>query len=102
MNNSILKKVIEVICKIAKISPEVVTFEMSLDSPEIGLSSLDIVEVLVELESVYNIQFDSDVTDIKLIKNIVSIIETKRWQSDEKQKLIDDICNDLFGEAEGI
>ena len=100
MDDNILKKVTEVICEIAKLSPDVIMLEMSLDSPEIGLSSLDIVEVLVELESIYNIQFDGALNDIKMIKNIVSIIETKRSQLDKKQKLIDDICNDLFREAD--
>lgn len=100
MCKNIFEKVVEVICRTVEISPEIVRPEMSLDSPEIGLSSLDIVEVLVELESIYNIQFDSDMTDIKLISNIASIIEAKMRQSDEKQKLIDGICNDLFGAGE--
>lgn len=100
MYKDISKKVIEVICDIAEISTEAVTLDKSLDSPEIGLSSLDIVEVLVELERIYNIQFNSDMSDIKLIKNLVSDIETKIRQSDEKQELIDAVCDALFVEEE--
>ena len=100
MCKNISKKVVEVICDIAEISTEAVTLEMSLDSPEIGLSSIDIVEVLVELESIYNIQFDSDMSDVKLIKKLISTIETKVRQSNEKQELIDEVCAVLFGEGE--
>lgn len=100
MCKNISKKVVEVICDIAEISTEAVTLEMSLDSPEIGLSSIDIVEVLVELESIYNIQCDSDMSDVKLIKKLISTIETKVRQSNEKQELIDEVCAVLFGEGE--
>lgn len=100
MCKNVFEKVVDIVCSIAEISPEIIKPEMSLDSPEIGLSSLDIVEVLVELEGFFNIQFDSSMMDIKLIENIVSTIETKIRQSDEKQELIDNVCNDLFGEGE--
>lgn len=102
MCKKVFEKVVEVICKIAEIPPETIDPEMSLDSPEIGLSSLDIIEVFIELESIYNIQFDNNVIDIKLIKNIASIIETKTQQLYERQELIDEVCNNLFGEESWV
>lgn len=43
MKNDIIETVIKVICKVADITPEEIKPEMSLDSPEIGLSSIDII-----------------------------------------------------------
>ena len=100
MNKDIFDKVVETICKITGLEPQIITEEMLLDSPEIGMSSLDIVEALVELEDFYNIQFLDSPLDIKVIKNIVSIIETQLSQLNKRNEKVFEAFANLFGKDE--
>lgn len=100
MNTEITDKVKNIISEITGLDPQTIHADMSLDSPEIGMSSLDIVTTLVRLEEIYNIQFPDSPLEIKVMKNIVYLIETGLSQMKKRNEKVSDAYNNLFGKDE--
>ena len=100
MNTDIFDRVVSTIFEITELEPQSIQADMALDSPEIGMSSLDIVTTLVKLEEIYNIQFPDSPLDIKVIRNIVAIIETKLSQLKMRNEKVSDAFKNLFGKDE--
>ena len=100
MDTNILNSVVDIICKITGLESVSIHADMALDSPEIGMSSLDIVTVLVQLEEKYNIQFPDSKLDMKVINNIVEIIETELLRLKTREEMVSKAFENIFGKDE--
>jgi acyl carrier protein len=68
------KEVIEVISKVAKGK------EVTVDSniKDLGLDSLDVVDMLMDIEDKYNIEFENEeMTSFVTIKDVIASVEKK-------------------------
>lgn len=68
------KEVIEVISKVAKGK------EVTVDSniKDLGLDSLDVVDMLMDIEDKYNIEFENEeMTSFVTIKDVITSVEKK-------------------------
>lgn len=90
MKNDILKKMHELICKITKQDNLIIDLSDELDSNKIGMTSIDIVTLIMELEEYYDISFGD--VDIK-IRNIKSIIEYIENSLKRKKDLNDELLS---------
>ena len=54
------------------------TLDEKTELKDLGLDSLDVVELLLDLEDEYNIKFESsEVTSCKTVRDLYKVIETK-------------------------
>lgn len=67
-----LEKIIDILRSVYKIRNEVITLETSLD--ELGLDSLERVELVIDLEGEFNVKFTDD--DILYMKNVDDLVNT--------------------------
>jgi acyl carrier protein len=74
MSSAVADKVISIVAAIKRIAPEQVTPETSLE--QLGIDSLDKINLLFELESAFNIDIPDDVAgSIKTVGDIVGKLE---------------------------
>lgn len=74
MSSPVADKVISIVAAIKRITPEQVTPESSLE--QLGIDSLDKINLLFELESAFNIDIPDDVaSSIKTVGDIVGKLE---------------------------
>ena len=67
-----VKEIISKRCNIENINEED-------DLSKLGLDSLDLVEAMLEIEEVFNIEFDNDeIANLKTIKEVLILIEKKK------------------------
>ena len=67
-----VKEIISKRCNIENINEED-------DLSKLGLDSLDLVEAMLEIEEVFNIEFDNDeIANLKTIKEVLALIEKKK------------------------
>lgn len=71
IEDAVATKVFEIIAKQKRISPEQVTIDTAFQ--EIGLDSLDAVNILFELEGEFNISISDD--QARQIKNVRQMVE---------------------------
>lgn len=71
MNNEISQKVISILASIKRVPPETIRAEASFD--ELGIDSLDKINVLFELESEFNISIPDD--EARAITTVGGIID---------------------------
>ncbi|MBE6136875.1 MAG: acyl carrier protein [Erysipelotrichaceae bacterium] len=72
-----LEKVKEVLVQTTNIDPNEVTMEASLKD-DLGVDSLDSVEIILELESQFNVKIsDDELAELKTIGDIVNILNNK-------------------------
>ncbi len=77
MSASVEQRVIEIVCEHLAVSKETVTRSTSFIE-DIGADSLDIVELVMELEEEFNIQIpDTDAEKIKTVGEAIDYIEKK-------------------------
>ncbi len=70
-----IERVKEVLSK--RIDPSKLKEDTALN--ELGLDSLDLVELTLELEDIYSVSFTSvEIADLKTIKDVAELIEKKR------------------------
>lgn len=54
------------------------TLDEKLELKDLGLDSLDVVELLLEIEDEYNVKFESsEVTSCKTVRDLYKVIESK-------------------------
>jgi len=70
----IFEEIREVICEQLEVTPEEVTLETTFE--ELGADSLDLFQVVIEIEEKYNIQLD-EAEKIKSVKDAVDFVEAK-------------------------
>ena len=70
----IFEEIREVICEQLEVSPEEVLLETTFE--ELGADSLDLFQVVIEIEEKYNIQLD-EAEKIKSVKDAVDFVEAK-------------------------
>jgi acyl carrier protein len=70
--------------------------DSELDSSIIGMSSLNIVELLVKMEEIYKIQIPDSSLNIKKVGNMVSIIEEQRNRLKKRDDFVTETVNKLF------
>lgn len=72
-----LEKIKEVLVSTANVDPKDVVLEASLKD-DLNIDSLDSVEVVLELESEFNIKIsDEEIEGLKTVGDIVKLLETK-------------------------
>ena len=72
-----LEQIKEILATSVNVNPDKVTYEATLDS-DLGIDSLDSVELVLEVETRYNIQIsDEEILGINTVKDLIEIIETK-------------------------
>lgn len=67
-----LDKIIDILRSVYKIRNEAITLETTLD--ELGLDSLERVELVIDLEGEFNVKFTDD--DILYMKNVDDLVNT--------------------------
>lgn len=73
----VFEKVKQVVAKSLNIDEEKITMETNLVS-DLGADSIDAVEIIMELEEEFNLQFDDESSqNIKLIGDLVRYIEER-------------------------
>lgn len=70
----IFEEIREVICEQLEVTPEEVLLETTFE--ELGADSLDLFQVVIEIEEKYNIQLD-EAEKIKSVKDAVDFVEAK-------------------------
>lgn len=70
----IFEEIREVICEQLEVSPDEVLLETTFE--ELGADSLDLFQVVIEIEEKYNIQLD-EAEKIKSVKDAVDFVEAK-------------------------
>ena len=70
----IFEEIREVICEQLEVSPEEVLLETTFE--ELGADSLDLFQVVIEIEEKYEIQLD-EAEKIKSVKDAVDFVEAK-------------------------
>ena len=74
----VFEKVRSVVAKILKVDEEKITMETSLVN-DVGADSIDAVEIIMELEDQFDIEFDDESTqNVQKIGDIVNYIETHK------------------------
>ena len=77
VNQEINQKVINIIVEKLAVEPSSVTLDADL-STDLGADSLDIVELILEFERVFNITIPEDQAEhIKTVGQVVAFLETK-------------------------
>ena len=71
----LFEEIREVICEQLGIEKEEVTLETTFD--ELGADSLDLFQIVIELEEKYDIQIE-EVENLKTIKDAVNYVETHK------------------------
>ena len=101
MNSEIYQNVLASIIKIMNIAGSIdlshLSEETELDSLELGMSSIEIVMLFVELEELYKIQFSYNFAKIKTIGHVVTEVEKCIEISLSRKKRISSISDTLFG-----
>ena len=71
----IFEKVVEVACSLSSLEKEKITLNSNF-TEDLGLDSLDLFQIITELEELYNIEFDLSNTDkIKTVEDAVNYIK---------------------------
>ena len=70
----IFEEIREVICEQLEVTPEEVLLETTFE--ELGADSLDLFQVVIEIEEKYGIQLD-EAEKIKSVKDAVDFVEAK-------------------------
>ncbi|HEY5525389.1 MAG TPA: acyl carrier protein [Clostridium sp.] len=70
----IFEEIREVICEQLEVTPEEVLLETTFE--ELGADSLDLFQVVIEIEEKYEIQLD-EAEKIKSVKDAVDFVEAK-------------------------
>lgn len=70
----IFEEIREVICEQLEVTPEEVLLETTFE--DLGADSLDLFQVVIEIEEKYNIQLD-EAEKIKSVKDAVDFVEAK-------------------------
>ncbi|PRR81147.1 acyl carrier protein [Clostridium vincentii] len=70
----IFEEIREVICEQLEVSPEEVLLETTFE--ELGADSLDLFQVVIEIEEKYDIQLD-EAEKIKSVKDAVDFVQAK-------------------------
>jgi len=79
MNNELYQKVVSIIATVKSIAPETIKPEASLE--ELGMDSLDKINMLFELEGEFNIDIpDEEARSIKTVSEIVERLEKQLGQ----------------------
>ncbi len=74
MSSPVAEKVISIVAAIKRVPPEQVTAESSLE--QLGIDSLDKINLLFELESAFNIDIPDEIANsIKTVGDIVGKLE---------------------------
>jgi acyl carrier protein len=77
VNQEINQKVINIIVEKLAVEPSSVTLDANL-STDLGADSLDVVELILEFERVFNITIPEDQAEhIKTVGQVVAFLETK-------------------------
>lgn len=72
-----LNKVKEVLVQTTNIDPSVIFASSSLKD-DLGIDSLDSVEIILELESQFNVKIsDNEIEELKTVGDIVNILNNK-------------------------
>lgn len=72
-----LNKVKEVLVQTTNIDPNVIFASSSLKD-DLGIDSLDSVEIILELESQFNVKIsDNEIEELKTVGDIVNILNNK-------------------------
>ena len=74
-NSMLFEEIREVICEQLGIEKEEVTLETTFD--ELGADSLDLFQIVIELEEKYEIQIE-EVENLKTIKDAVNYVESHK------------------------
>ena len=73
-----LEKVKEELVQTTNIDPNLVTMEANLKD-DLGIDSLDSVEIVLELESEFDVKIsDDELADLKTVGDIVKLLNTKQ------------------------
>jgi acyl carrier protein len=70
----IFEEIREVICEQLEVTPDEVKLETTFE--ELGADSLDLFQVVIEIEEKYNIQLD-EAEKIKSVRDAVEFVEAK-------------------------
>ncbi len=81
---SVEQRVVKIVCDHLAVNPETVTRSTSFQD-DIGADSLDIVELVMELEEEFDIQIpDTDAEKIKTVGEAIDYIEKKKASGEGK------------------
>ena len=93
--NSIITSALEHISENFDILEENLSSDKEMDL--IGLSSLDIISLIIHLEELYNVQIPSDLSgSIKTVKDIAVIISDLIEKTEKRNKQITEVQNKIF------
>lgn len=93
--NSIITSALEHISENFDILEENLSSDKEMDL--IGLSSLDIISLIIHLEELYNVQIPSDLSgSIKTVKDIAVIISDLIEKTEKRNKQISEVQNKIF------
>lgn len=83
MSNGVAVRTIEVIAKQLRVEPGIVTRETHLD--ELGANSLQLVEIIMELEEIFDIEIDQNASEAwESLKDVGNIIDAISKLSEAK------------------
>jgi acyl carrier protein len=83
MTNGVAVRTIEVIAKQLRVDPGIVTRETHLD--ELGANSLQLVEIIMELEEIFDIEIDQNASEAwESLKDVGNIIDAISKLSEAK------------------
>jgi acyl carrier protein len=77
----LFEEIREIICEQLGIDKDEVSLEISLE--ELGADSLDLFQIITELEQKYNIEIE-EVEDIKTIQDAIKLVEKEINAKDSK------------------
>ena len=84
---SLFEEIQEIICEPLKVKPEEVKLEASF-SDDLGADSLDLIELVIELEEKYNIEIpDEDAERMNTVDDIIRYVANKTNRDKENKSL---------------
>ena len=87
MDMSLFEEIKEIICEPLKVKPEEVKLEASF-SDDLGADSLDLIELVIELEEKYNIEIpDEDAERMNTVDDIIRYVANKTSRDKENEPL---------------
>lgn len=72
----------------------------SLDQNELGLSSIDIIAILVNIEKEFGIRLPSSGKDILNIEYLTNVVEKQIKEKRERQEKVEDVQRKIFDKKE--
>lgn len=98
-----VKKIVQQICTTETDIEEnflLMGSQINTEAIALGISSLQLVEIVVEVEDKFNVRLDEeDIVKFTQVKDLVSAIQIQVEQNEKKEVEIEKIYNELFVEG---